>query len=454
MALQDMYTQQGSFEDFYGSTQGLDGGMGSLDLGFGDFASSLGQDYSSMRNWTGGASANNQELGGDGGWQYNMPGLQQMFQGYTFGARPTEGGGQILDAMQGGNVVSSHRAGSDDNWFDAIGPYLPLLVGGAGLAAGAMGGAAAGGAGAGGASGGAMSMGDAIAAMGSAEGAAGAGALGAEAAGVGGAAASGVELGGATNIVGGSMPMATPAPWAATPGVGAGMTPAMGASAGAPMGAELSASLGGAGALGGGGAALSSMGMEQPQMMSAGNYSDAAAGYGEGMSGADTSMFDGLLGLTGSPEVANFGTQMASPVMNNPVMDELRKLREMMGKPVAGKLTGGDLVKGGLNFMQNRANSKQLKGQQASLEGLYGQNSPYAQSMRQQLERRDAASGRRSQYGPREVELQAALAGNAAKLAPTLNQLGTQRIQNRNQGHAALGQMLNKSGFLQNLFGG
>jgi hypothetical protein len=432
MALQDMYTQQGSFDDLYGFGQenGIDGGMGALDQGFNSFAQSIGQDYGSMRNWMGGAGANAGEgSGGDGGWQYNVPGLQQMFQGFDFGLRNTGQGGQMLDAMQGGNVVSSHRAGADDNWFDKIGPYLPLIVAGAGLAAGGMGG------------------------MGAAEGA-GAGMGGAEATGIGGGAASGVELGGATNIVGGSMPMATPAPWAATPGVGAGMTPVPGMAAGAPMGAELSASLGQAGALGGSGAALSSMGMEQPQMMSAGNYSDAAAGYGEGMSGADTGMFDSILGFTGSPEMASFGTEAMSPIMNNPVMDEIRKLREMMGKPVAGKLTGGDLVKGGLNFMQNRANSKQLKGQQKSLEGLYGQDSSYAQAMRQQLERRDAAAGRRSQYGPREVELQAALAGNASKLAPTLNQLGGQRIQNRNQGHAALGQMLNKSGFLQNLFGG
>jgi hypothetical protein len=434
MALQDMYTQQGSFDDLYGFGQanGMDGGMGALDQGFDSFAQSMGQDYNSMRNWMGGAGSNAGEgSGGDGGWQYNVPGLQQMFQGFDFGLRDTGQGGQMLDAIQGGNVVSSHRAGADDNWFDKIGPYLPLIVASAGMAAGGMGG-----------------MGAAEgASLGATEGAAGVG--GAE-----GASMAGGMGGGATNIVGGSMPMATPAPWAATPGVGAGMTPVPGMAAGAPMGAELSASLGQAGALGGSGAALGSMGMEQPQMMSAGNYSDAAAGYGEGMSGVDTGIFDSILGFTGSPEMANLGTQGMSPIMNNPVMDELRKLREMMGKPVAGKLTGGDLVKGGLNFMPNRANSKQLKGQQASLEGLYGQNSPYAQSMRQQLERRDAASGRRSQYGPREVELQAALAGNASKLAPTLNQLGGQRIQNRNQGHAALGQMLNKSGFLQNLFGG
>jgi hypothetical protein len=61
------------------------------------------------------------------------------------------------------------------------------------------------------------------------------------------------------------------------------------------------------------------------------------------------------------------------------------------------------------------------------MQGLYGQNSPYATALRQQLERRDAAAGRRSQYGPREVELQAALAGNAAKLQPGLNQMYMQR---------------------------
>jgi hypothetical protein len=264
----------------------MDGGMGALDQGFNSFAQSIGQDYGSMRNWMGGAGANAGEgSGGDGGWQYNVPGLQQMFQGFDFGLRDTGQGGQMLDAMQGGNVVSSHRAGADDNWFDKIGPYLPLIVAGAGMAAGGMGG-----------------MGAAEgASLGVTEGAAGA-------AGAEGASMAGGMGGGATNIVGGSMPMATPAPWAATPGVGAGMTPVPGMAAGAPMGAELSASLGQAGALGGSGGALASMGMEQPQMMSAGNYSDAAAGYGDPMSGADTSMFDSILGFTGSPEMAHFGT--------------------------------------------------------------------------------------------------------------------------------------------------
>jgi hypothetical protein len=80
------------------------------------------------------------------------------------------------------------------------------------------------------------------------------------------------------------------------------------------------------------------------------------------------------------------------------------------------------------NHQANKAYGDQIK----SLQGLYGQDSSYAQAMRQQLDRRDAAAGRRSQYGPREVELQAALAGNASRLAPTIAGLSQNRL-NSNQ---------------------
>jgi hypothetical protein len=65
---------------------------------------------------------------------------------------------------------------------------------------------------------------------------------------------------------------------------------------------------------------------------------------------------------------------------------------------------------------------------------MYGPNSPYAQQMRQTLDRRDAAAGRRSQYGPREVELQANLANMNSRNAPVLANLynsengGTERM--------------------------
>lgn len=67
------------------------------------------------------------------------------------------------------------------------------------------------------------------------------------------------------------------------------------------------------------------------------------------------------------------------------------------------------------------------------LQGLYRPNSAYAQQLRKQLEAKDAATGRRSQYGPREVELQARLAEKANGIAPTMlqGQLAKNNIQNK-----------------------
>lgn len=55
---------------------------------------------------------------------------------------------------------------------------------------------------------------------------------------------------------------------------------------------------------------------------------------------------------------------------------------------------------------QNRKDYQELIGK---LDGLYSPDSPYAQQMRDELERRDSAAGRASQYGPRSVELAAKL---------------------------------------------
>jgi len=108
----------------------------------------------------------------------------------------------------------------------------------------------------------------------------------------------------------------------------------------------------------------------------------------------------------------------------------------------------------------NQAN-KALQNQINSLSGMYGQNSPYAQTLREQLARRDAAAGRRSQYGPREVELQAQLARLAAGNANSIFQARQAQNQMRGQGLAALYRLGKSSGAfdklgqgLQNLFGG
>jgi hypothetical protein len=99
-----------------------------------------------------------------------------------------------------------------------------------------------------------------------------------------------------------------------------------------------------------------------------------------------------------------------------------------------------------------RDSSKMLGG----LQDLYSQNSPYAQMLRQQLQRKDAAGGRRSQYGPREVELQAKLAQMASGQIGAMSQLqqrqNINRAQMMQQGLGAFQKMGGIKG-LQSLFG-
>jgi hypothetical protein len=85
---------------------------------------------------------------------------------------------------------------------------------------------------------------------------------------------------------------------------------------------------------------------------------------------------------------------------------------------------------GGLLYGSNKFN-KGSNQQINDLQSMYGPNSAYAQQMQKTLEARDAASGRRSQYGPRSVELQAALAAANSRNAPTLAGLHQQQATQR-----------------------
>lgn len=105
-----------------------------------------------------------------------------------------------------------------------------------------------------------------------------------------------------------------------------------------------------------------------------------------------------------------------------------------------------------------------LQAQMTSLGSMYGPNSPYAAQLRQTLERKDAAAGRRSQYGPREVQLMAALADKQAGVSDSMARLGqtsqanqialnNQRNQTRGQQLALLTNLGRQSG-LFNMFSG
>lgn len=107
----------------------------------------------------------------------------------------------------------------------------------------------------------------------------------------------------------------------------------------------------------------------------------------------------------------------------------------------------------GAQLYANRQNNKDMSNG-GGLGSMFGQNSPYAQALRQQLERRDAAGGRRSQYGPREVELQAQLARMAGSMAPHMNQAAQMKMNNRQQNLAMLGHGIKQMGGLSGMSSG
>ena len=86
-----------------------------------------------------------------------------------------------------------------------------------------------------------------------------------------------------------------------------------------------------------------------------------------------------------------------------------------------GSLYLGNQAAGGL-----QQTGQTLQDQIGTLSGMYGPNSPYAAQLKQALARKDAAAGRNSQYGPREVELQARLAALQGQNAQTIGNLTTQ----------------------------
>jgi hypothetical protein len=79
---------------------------------------------------------------------------------------------------------------------------------------------------------------------------------------------------------------------------------------------------------------------------------------------------------------------------------------------------GGDLAAMLYGFYNNKKQQKALQGQQQGLQDLYSQNSPYAQQLRNTLQAKAAAGGKRLNTGGREVQLQAMLADRAAQTMP------------------------------------
>lgn len=176
-------------------------------------------------------------------------------------------------------------------------------------------------------------------------------------------------------------------------------------------------------------------------------------GYGGNFGGGETPTGNAYM-----PDYSGGQTASNTPSGNqsNPAQDMMSKILGFSNGNAGNSPKFGDMA-GSLLGMYNAYQQKKKYGQLAeSLSSMYGPNSPYAQQLQQQLMRRDAAAGRRSQYGPREVELQARLADVNSRMAPTLQSLYGAQGQ---QGNALLnnglrfGQQSGLTGMLGNYIG-
>lgn len=137
-----------------------------------------------------------------------------------------------------------------------------------------------------------------------------------------------------------------------------------------------------------------------PAANTAGNVMDSI-----GLSG----VVDSLAGMGAGG--TNFAQGLQGAMGNSPL------LQTLMG---AGKLYGGYQ-----DYRSAQDARRALAANNREIRNLYSVDSPYAQHARQVMERRDAAKGRTSQYGPRETQLAALLADKRANALLNPNYLGS-----------------------------
>lgn len=111
----------------------------------------------------------------------------------------------------------------------------------------------------------------------------------------------------------------------------------------------------------------------------------------------------------------------------------------------------GDIATTLYGLYNNRKQQRSISDMMGGLQGLYGQNSPYAQQLRNKLMAQAAMKGTRSNVAGREVQLQAALADRAAQSMPALFQMQQAKGQLQNSMGSNLLGMFNKMGGIQGL---
>lgn len=139
----------------------------------------------------------------------------------------------------------------------------------------------------------------------------------------------------------------------------------------------------------------------------------------------------------GSPVQGDASQALFNSVVPN-TTQESTKSASSFSLPNASQLgsfasnNAGALAQMLYGIYNNRRQQGALQAQMAGLQGLYGQNSPYAAQLRNKLQAQAAAQGKRTNTDARETQLQAMLADRAASLAPNLYQMqqGQMGLQN------------------------
>jgi hypothetical protein len=138
--------------------------------------------------------------------------------------------------------------------------------------------------------------------------------------------------------------------------------------------------------------------------------------------------FEALGGIaSGGASPSSFSSASSSGVPSSsggsPVADFISSFVGGGGGGKSGTGNYGNMAASLFGLHNAYQQKKRLKGQVNQLNSLFAPNSPYAQQMRQRMERKDAAAGRRSQYGPREAQLMAQMAEMNSRNAPMINQM-------------------------------
>ncbi len=166
-----------------------------------------------------------------------------------------------------------------------------------------------------------------------------------------------------------------------------------------------------------------------------------------GLASGLTGLYGGLQGMSTANNVNN-QVQSGLNQHNSATQAQIDALQSQIAQ---NRQQAQDMYQRSLGDVtaQNQGLNSDIATNQANLAALSDPNSPYMQQARQAIERKDAAAGRRSQWGEREVQLAAELADRVGRYSPAMQGAITQarnQINSNNQGLASLYSTANNPG--------